>query len=94
MEDNELLIDNQESPQEKIVSLKEGDSLYTVYSYYSIKSIPTPNIIGIYNNISDAINLQKSVSGTDWIIGMNENTITNYNGTIITYIKEYRYGEN
>ena len=32
MEDNELLIDNQESPQEKIVSLKEGDSLYTVYS--------------------------------------------------------------
>ena len=94
MEDNELLIDNQESPQENFVNLKEGDSLYIVYSYYSSKSIPTPNIIGIYNNILDAVNLQKSVSGSDWIIGINKNTITNYNGTIVTYIKEYRYGKN
>lgn len=94
MENNELLIDNQESPEEKIVNLKEGDSLYTVYSYYSNNSVATPNIIGIYNNISDAINLQKSVSGIDWIIGINQNTITNYNGTIITYIKEYKFGKN
>lgn len=94
MEDNELLKDNQESPQENFVNLKEGDSLYTVYSYYSNKSLANSNIIGIYNNIVDAVNLQKSVSGPDWIIGINKNTITNYNGTIITYIKEYRYGEN
>ena len=94
MEDNELLIDNQESPQENFVNLKEGDSLYTVYSYYSNKSLANSNIIGIYNNIVDAVNLQKSVSGPDWIIGINKNTITNYNGTIVTYIKEYRYGKN
>ena len=73
--------------------LRDGDIIYMVKGYIVGHSSPTIYTYGLYNKLDKAIKRQYDVCGIDAYSDIGNYTLISYNGHLITYIVELKYGD-